>query len=189
MQVSETNELTLHGKPVTTSVLVGSSEGKEKQKTTLDPWSELSTRSQFMYGVPGSRVPGSRNLRLRRYHEPLRHPGRPGLSLAGVRLRGTRPRRLGFPVLRWISVYRHAVVITPVARWVGSLVGRSLLTVSLLASGYSLPHLCARSASTSVVSRPARRSLALWPACSLHRQSDTCVSKAPTASLPPPPLR
>ena len=42
---------------------------------------------------------------------------RPGLSLAGVRLRVTRPHRLGFPVLRWISVYRHAVVITPVARW------------------------------------------------------------------------
>ena len=25
---------------------------------------------------------------------------------------------MGFPVLRWFSVYRHAVAITPVARWV-----------------------------------------------------------------------
>jgi len=33
-------------------------------------------------------------------------------------LRVTRPHCLGFPVLRWISMYRHAVVITPVARWV-----------------------------------------------------------------------
>jgi hypothetical protein len=42
---------------------------------------------------------------------------RSGLSLAGVRLRVSPPHRLGFPVLRWISMYRHAVVITPVARW------------------------------------------------------------------------
>src|SRR5271165_6772136 len=38
-------------------------------------------------------------------------------------------------------------------------------------------------------SRPARRSHALRPVGSLHRQSDTSVSKAPTVSLPPPPLR
>jgi hypothetical protein len=41
-------------------------------------------------------------------------PTRPGLSLAGVRLRVTRPRHLGFPVLPWVSQSRHAVVITPV---------------------------------------------------------------------------
>ena len=127
--------------------------------------------------------------RRQRYYGPIRHPGRPGLSLAGVRLRVTRPHRLGFPVLRWISVYRHAVVITPVARWVGSLVGRPIPAVSLLASGFGLPHPKARSAHTLDFSRPAQRSLALRPACSLHRQSDTFVSKAPTVSLPPPPLR
>ena len=157
-------------------------------------------------GVPGLRQsPGCRSLpsmglerrprpstgvtRLPRYYEPHRHPRWPGLSLAGVRLRVTRPRRSGFPVLRWISVYRHAVVITPVARWVGLLVGRSIPTVPMLASGFGLPHAKARSAHTLDFSRPARRSLALRPACSLHRLSDTCVSKAPTASLPPPPLR
>ncbi len=134
-------------------------------------------------------LPSTGVTRRQRYYEPLRHPRRPGLSLAGVRLRVTRPHRLGFPVLRWISVYRHAVVITPVARWVGSLVRQRIPAVYMLASGCGLPHLCARSASTLVVSRPAQRSLALRPACSLHRQSDTFVSKAPTVSLPLPPLR
>ena len=113
-------------------------------------------------------LPSTGITRLRRYYEPLRHPRRPGLSLAGVRLRVTRPHRSGFPVLRWISLSRHAVVITPVARWVGSLVGRSIPTVPMLASGFGLPHARARSAHTLDVSRPARRSLALRPACSPH---------------------
>ena len=50
-----------------------------------------------------------------------------------------------------------------------------------------LPHTDARSATTLDVSRPAQRSLALRPVGSLHRLSDTSVSKAPTVSLPPPP--
>jgi len=121
-------------------------------------------------GLERRPLPSTGVTRLRWYYEPHRHPRWPGLSLAGVRLRVTRPHRLGFPVLRWISVYRHAVVITPVARWVGSLVGRCIPTVPLLASGFGLPHPSARSAHTLVVSRPAQRSLALRPACSLHRQ-------------------
>src|SRR6516162_2263405 len=120
-------------------------------------------------------LPSTGVTRRPRYYEPLRHPRRPGLSLAGVRLRVTRPHRSGLPVLRWISVSRHAVVITPVARWVGSLAGRSIPTVPLLASGCGLPRLVAGSASTSVVSRPARRSLALRPACSPHGPRP-CVS-------------
>ena len=115
-------------------------------------------------------LPSTGATRLRRYYGPLRHPGQPGRSLAGVRLRVTRPRHSGFPVFRWISVYRHAAVITPVARWVGSLVGRPIPTVSLLASGCGLPRQVAGSASTSVISRPARRSLALRPACSPRGQ-------------------
>ena len=63
-------------------------------------------------------LPSTGVTRCQRYYGPLRHPRQPGLSLAGIRLRVTCPHRLGFPVLRWISVYRHAVVITPVARWV-----------------------------------------------------------------------
>ena len=42
-------------------------------------------------------LPSAGVTRLRRYYGPLRHPRRPGLSLAGVRLRVTRPHRWGFP--------------------------------------------------------------------------------------------
>jgi hypothetical protein len=110
-------------------------------------------------GLERRPLPSTGVTRLPRYYEPHRRPRWPGLSLAGVRLRVTRPHRLGFPVLRWISMYRHAVVITPVAHWVGLLVGRSIPTVSLLASGFGLPQASARSAPTLDVSRPARRSL------------------------------
>ena len=80
-------------------------------------------------GLERRPLPSTGVTRLQRYYEPHRHPRWPGLSLTGVRLRVTRPHRLGFPVLRWIPVYRHAVVITPVARWVGSLVGRPIPAV------------------------------------------------------------
>jgi hypothetical protein len=46
-------------------------------------------------------------------------PRRPGLSRAGVRLRGILSP-LGFPVLPSISLYRHAVAITPVGPPEGS---------------------------------------------------------------------
>ena len=108
----------------------------------------------------------------------------------GHPVEGQRPHRLGFPVLRWISVYRHAVVITPVARWVLIARGADYSNrFPFIPSDSGLPHPSARSASTLVVSRHAQRSLALRPVGSLHRQSDTSVSKAPTVSLPPPPLR
>ena len=42
-------------------------------------------------------LPSTGVTRLRRYYGPLRHPKRPSLSLAGVRLRVTRPHRMGFP--------------------------------------------------------------------------------------------
>jgi len=61
-------------------------------------------------------------------------------------------------VLRWISVYRHAVVITPVARWV--LIARVAdhsNRFPFIPSDGGLPHPSARSASTLVASRPAQR--------------------------------
>jgi hypothetical protein len=148
------------------------------------PISRLSVTS--CVGLEPRPLPSPGVTRGQRYYGPLRHPRRTGLSLAGVRLRVTRPHRLGFPVLRWISMYRHAVVITPVARWV--LIARGTVYSNrfpFIPSGSGLPHPSARSASTLVVSRPAQRSLALRPVGSLHRQSDTSVSKAPTVSLPP----
>src|SRR5215831_6894393 len=42
-------------------------------------------------------LPSPGVTRLRRYYEPLRHPRRPGLALAGLRLAVTRRHRWGFP--------------------------------------------------------------------------------------------
>ena len=132
------------------------------------PISRLSVTS--CVGLEPRPLPSPGVTRGQRYYGPLRHPRRTGLSLAGVRLRVTRPHRLGFPVLRWISMYRHAVVITPVARWV--LIAHGTVYSNrfpFIPSGSGLPHPSARSASTLVVSRPAQRSLALRPVGSLHR--------------------
>ena len=84
----------------------------------------------------------------------------------GRPVEGHAPSPHGLPVLRWISVYRHAVVITPVARWVGSLVGRPIPTVSLYPAAAAFPITSARSATTLDFSRPAQRSLAIT-ACRL----------------------
>ena len=69
-------------------------------------------------------------------------------------------------MLRSISVYRHAAVITPVARWALIARGTAYSNRFPVPSGCGLPHLCARSATTLVVSRPAQRSLAIT-ACRL----------------------
>jgi hypothetical protein len=58
-------------------------------------------------------LPSTGVTRLPRYYEPVRHPRRPGLSLAGVRLGSCFPP-LGFPVLQQLPLCRHAVTITPV---------------------------------------------------------------------------
>ena len=73
-------------------------------------------------------------------------------------------------MLRCISVYRHAVVNTPVARWALIARGTAYSNRFPVPSGCGLPHQCARSATTLDFSRPAQRSLALRPVGSLHRQ-------------------
>ena len=89
---------------------------------------------------------------------PLRHPDRPGLPLAGVRLaRATPPT--GLPVLRPSPPSMRAAATTP-ADPVGALIAR------FPADG-SLPRFTAGSASALPVSRPAQRSLSLRPAWSL----------------------
>jgi hypothetical protein len=75
---------------------------------------------------------------------------------------------LGFPVLRRISLYRHAVAITPVGPQAGS--GRSPV-----ACDGGLPRVSDGSAPTSNVSRPARRSLTLRPVCSRGRLAALCI--------------
>ena len=48
-------------------------------------------------------LPSTGVTRLRRYYEPLRHPGAPGLSLAGIRL-VIAGHASGLPVLRTLSL-------------------------------------------------------------------------------------
>jgi len=64
-------------------------------------------------------LPSTGVTRIPRYYGPIRHPTRPGnsrptqWSLAGVRLEVTHLHRIGLPVLREVSIYVHAVAITP----------------------------------------------------------------------------
>jgi hypothetical protein len=98
--------------------------------------------------------------RFRRYYGPLRHLPQPGLSLTGVRLAVTRRHHGRLPVLRW---FPPANMPSPLPRWT--------------CGGYrspeshsgGLPRYAGGSASTSCFSRPAQRSLRLWPACSRNR--------------------
>ena len=87
---------------------------------------------------------------------------------------------LGLPVLRSISLCKHAVATTPVGPQVGS--GCSPGTCD---SG--LPHVIAVSAPTLKFSRPAQRSLSLRPACSRSRLKRPFASEASAVSLPPLP--
>ena len=114
-------------------------------------------------------LPSTGVNRLQRYYEPVRHPARPGLSLAGVRLGSHALPPVGLPVLPGCSVCSHAVVNTPVE----PLVHVASRGVSLIfPSGCGLPRFLGGSASTFGLSRPARRSLALRPANSPSRFND-----------------
>ena len=84
---------------------------------------------------------------------------------------------MGFPVLRLLSSFMHAVATTPVE-----------LLVALFARftiNDSLPRINAGSASTLPFSRPAQRSLTLRPACSPSSFSEPSTPWASAASLPP----
>jgi hypothetical protein len=119
--------------------------------------------------------------RFHRYYGPLRHPVRPGRSLAGVRLKVTRSHRWGFPCC---GRFPCTDMPTPIPRWDGW-VCLSLLPQPTAAfpenSTGRLPRLG--------LSRPARRSLTFRPACLLDRRKRPVAPKASTDSLPPPPLR
>ena len=124
-------------------------------------------------------LPSTGVTRFQRYYEPLRHPRRPGLSLAGFRLAVTRRHRWGFPCFVF-PLCRRAVATTPVGP-LGACIVR-------YPSGIGLPRYTGGSAPTSLVSRPAQRSLTLRPADSQSRQSRPSPPKALTVSLPPLPL-
>ena len=102
----------------------------------------------------------------------------------GRPVEGHVPSPHGFPVLRSISVYRHAVVNTPVARWV--LIARG--------TAYSNRFPVPRAAAAFPIYLQGRRPhwtfrgllnvhWRLRPVGSPSRQSDPSVSKAPTVSV------
>ena len=103
-------------------------------------------------------LPSTGVTRLPRYYEPVRHPRRPGLSLAGVRL-GFRSPPMGLPVLQQLPVCRHAVTITPVGLLDLIVHDEGLSTTSVFTSDGGLPRYIGGSAPTLKLSRPARCSL------------------------------
>ena len=99
----------------------------------------------------------------------------------GLPVGGFDPPRLGFPVLRHISSYTHAVATTP---------AESLdAYIALFSNDSGLPWFTGRSASALHFSRPAQRSLTLRPACSPSRPRRPSTPEASEASSPPPLLR
>ena len=94
-------------------------------------------------------LPSAGITRPRRYYGPLRHPTRPGLSLAGVRLTVTRRHREGLPVLLRVSVCRHAVA-SPTVDSLGQIArGPAYSGRSPVASDDGLPQDIDGSASTT----------------------------------------
>ena len=114
-------------------------------------------------------LPSTGVTRLPRYYEPVRHPRRPGLSLAGVRL-GSRFPPLGLPVLQQLPVCRHAVTITPVGPLDRIVQMRGSQPLGIPQRRRPSP-IIGGSAPTLNLSRPARCSLTLRPADSPHRQT------------------
>ncbi len=108
-------------------------------------------------------LPSTGVTRLHRYNEPLRHPKRPGLSLASCQLihtaitAGTSRVALGPHCL-------HAVANTPA--------GQMEFIRSYDSIRFGLPTTRGGSAPASSVSGSARRSLTLRPACSPGRLGD-----------------
>jgi hypothetical protein len=110
------------------------------------------------------------------YCEPLRHPIRPGLSLASCQLISTAITAGASRVASGLLCV-HAVAITPA--------GSMELVRSSVSIASGLPRVTVRSAPAIIFSRPAQRSLALRPARSRSRQatlytesSDSSVASA-----------
>jgi hypothetical protein len=118
--------------------------------------------SHFQTAPEVRSLPSAGITRFPRYYEPLRHPTRPGLSLAGVRL-VLANHRWGFPCFV-LPLCLRAVASTPV----GPLGAR----VVLFPSNIGLHRRSGGSAPTDSFSRPAQRSLTLRPTDSRSRQSD-----------------
>ena len=107
-------------------------------------------------------LPSTGVTRLHRYYGPLRHPTRPGLSLASCQLIDT-PITAGASRVASGLLCVHAIAITPA--------GSMELVRSSISIASGLPRETVRSAPAIVFSRPAQRSLTLRPARSRSRQA------------------
>ena len=120
----------------------------------------------FGYGAPHSSARGTstlpNNALLSAHYGPLRHPIRPGLSLASCQLIPTAITAGASRVASGLLCV-HAIAITPA--------GSMELVRSSIPIACSLPCVTVRSAPAIVFSRPAQRSLTLWPARSPSRQA------------------
>src|SRR6516164_7087941 len=161
------------------------------------PISRLSATS--CVGLEPRPLPSAGVTRFRRYYGPLRHPRRSSLSLAGVWLKGSTPRRSGFPCcvdLRVPTCRRH---------YPGGPLGSDRSWDGLF-HPFPVPQRRRPSPSeckvgaTLVVSRPARRSRVLRPVgspsrhatrlsrrlrrfCRLHRRSDSYRLERPSCRV------
>ena len=125
----------------------------------LTPISRLLAASTM--GLELRSLPSTGVTRLPRYYEPLRHPGAPGLSLAGVRL-VIAGHATGLPVLRTLSLYtcrRH---------YPGAAAGR---TVSLTFTQPCQPS--PKGSSGRPAHRPFRGLLGVHSRCGLHTRAVT----------------
>ena len=104
-----------------------------------------------------------RSSRLHRYYEPLRHPKRPGLSLASCQLIRTAITA-GTSRVAYGPLCLHAVANTPA--------GLMEFVRSYDSTNFGLPRNRGGSAPALVFSRPAQRLLTLRPACSPSRLCD-----------------
>ena len=109
-------------------------------------------------------LPSTGVNRFPRYYEPLRHPKRPGLSLASCQLIHDRDHRSGLPVLRLVS---YAYMPSPLPRQV-----RWSLFARPSPPSAAFPCETVRSAPAITFSGPAQRSLTLRPARSPSHQCD-----------------
>jgi len=119
--------------------------------------------------------------RLHRSYEPLRHPTRPGLSLAGVRLAASARHRLGFPVVA-VAFFGTCRRLYP---------GGTAGTLARFpdSCGGGLPRESAGSASTFEFSRPQPTFNYCYGLYLRGTAKRPFPSKASTASLPPLSLR
>ena len=104
-----------------------------------------------------------------RYYEPLRHPTRPGLSLASFQLISTAIT-VGASRVASGLLCVHAIALTPA--------GPMKPVRSSISLVCGLPCVTVRSAPATVFSGPAQRLLTLWPARSRSRHATLSIESS-----------